>query len=195
MVNSFSGGFIFVVGWVFVQALQLAALSLALSHGREDGQLLGFSFTVMETNGAGCFFRRPFMGWIQAVCKRLLIFQLFLFVAVYTSLTACCPLSNSLPRERGRGCCWDEDFCKENKLCRLLFSCLALLLPLNHLHYFHKMRFQFGKQRIVFVFHHHFAHQLQPHGEALRHFGGEAFAFLHETDDVEDVVVVGRIKG
>ena len=61
-VNSFSGGFIFVVGWVFVQALQLAALSLALSHGREDGQLLGFSFTVMETNGAGCFFRRPFIG-------------------------------------------------------------------------------------------------------------------------------------
>ena len=56
----------------------------------------------METNDAGCFFRRPFMGWIQAVCKRLLIFQLFLFVAVYTSLTACCPLSNSLPRERGR---------------------------------------------------------------------------------------------
>ena len=129
-VNSFSGGFIFVVGWVFVQALRLAALSLALSHGREDEVAVG----------------------MKASARKI-------------------------------------------KLCRLLFSCLALLLPLNYLHHFHKMRFQFGKQRIVFVFHHHFAHQLQPHGEALRHFGGEAFAFLHEADDVEDVVVIGRIKG
>ena len=24
-----------------------------------------------------------------------------------TNLAVCCPLSNSLPRERGRGCCWD----------------------------------------------------------------------------------------
>mgnify|MGYP001640196623 CR=1 FL=1 len=30
-----------------------------------------------------------------------------------TSLAACCPLSNSLPRERGRGGCWDEGFCKK----------------------------------------------------------------------------------
>ena len=82
-----------------IQALRLVALSLALSHGRGDGRLLGLRFAVMETNGAGCFFRRPFMGWIQAACKRFLIFQLFLFVAVYTILTACCPLSNSLPRE------------------------------------------------------------------------------------------------
>ena len=39
-----------------------------------------------------------------------------------TSLAACCSLSNSLPRERGRGGCWDEGFCKENRLCRLLFT-------------------------------------------------------------------------
>ena len=38
-----------------------------------------------------------------------------------TSLVACCPLSNSLPRERGRGSCWDEGFCKANRLCMLLF--------------------------------------------------------------------------
>ena len=38
-----------------------------------------------------------------------------------TSLAACCPLSSSLPRGRGRGSCWDEGFCKENRLCRLLF--------------------------------------------------------------------------
>ena len=36
-VNSFSGVVIFVVGLLFVQALRLAALSLALSHGRGDG--------------------------------------------------------------------------------------------------------------------------------------------------------------
>ena len=119
-------------------------------------------------------------------------FCLLLFIQALRLVALSLALSHG---ERGRGYCWDEGFCKENKLCRLLFSCLALLLPLNHLHHFHKMRFQFGKQRIVFVFHHHFAHQLQPHGEALRHFRGEAFAFLHETDDVEDVVVVGRIKG
>ena len=86
-----------------MQALRLAALSLALSHGRGDGRLLGLRFAVMETNGAGCFFRRPFMGWIQAACKRFLIFQLFLFVAVYTILTACCPLSNSPPRGERTG--------------------------------------------------------------------------------------------
>ena len=38
-----------------------------------------------------------------------------------TSLAACYPLSSSLPRGRGRGSCWDEGFCKENRLCRLLF--------------------------------------------------------------------------
>ena len=58
-----------------MQALRLAALSLALSHGRGDGVAVGFRFVVMETNGAGCFFRRPFMGWIQAACTQLLIFQ------------------------------------------------------------------------------------------------------------------------
>ena len=44
------------------------------------------------------------------------------FIRPNTSLAACCPLSNSLPRERERGCCWDEGFCKENRLCRLLFA-------------------------------------------------------------------------
>ena len=39
-----------------------------------------------------------------------------------TNLAVCCPLSNSLPRERGRGGCWDEGFCKENRLCRLFFT-------------------------------------------------------------------------
>ena len=38
-----------------------------------------------------------------------------------TSLAACCPLSNSLPRERGRAAVGVEVCCKENRLCRLLF--------------------------------------------------------------------------
>ena len=98
-VNSFSGRVIFVIGGRLCKPCGL----LPSPTGEGMGWLLGLRFAVMEANGAGCFFRRPFMGWIQAACKRFLIFQLFLFVAVYTSLTACCPLSNSLPRGERTG--------------------------------------------------------------------------------------------
>ena len=133
-----------------IQALRLVALSLTLSHGREDGVAVGIKGDAGKTGFAGCFllFRRPEVNG----CKSKLLFKLPVTVKPAatcslpcggglgrghspnfgnlsqhlnlpnTSLAACCSLSNSLPRERGRGGCWDEGFCKENRLCRLLFT-------------------------------------------------------------------------
>ena len=44
-----------------IQALRLVALSLALSHGREDGAAVGIEGSARKTGCAGCFllFRRP----------------------------------------------------------------------------------------------------------------------------------------
>ena len=44
-----------------IQALRLVALSLALSHGREDGVAVGMKGSARKTGCAGCFlfFRRP----------------------------------------------------------------------------------------------------------------------------------------
>ena len=44
-----------------IQALRLVALSLALSHGREDGVAVGIKGSARKTGCAGCFlfFRRP----------------------------------------------------------------------------------------------------------------------------------------
>ena len=110
-------------------------LSLTLSHGREDGWLLGLRVLQgrQVVQAAFLFFRRPEING----CKSKLLFKPPATVkpaATYslpsgggsgrghlpklqqsfptqyhpnTSLAACCPLSNSLPRERGRGCCWD----------------------------------------------------------------------------------------
>ena len=55
-VNSFSGGVIFVVGLLFVQALRLVALSLALSHGREDGVAVGVKVCYKENRLCVLFF-------------------------------------------------------------------------------------------------------------------------------------------
>ena len=51
-----------------IQALRLVALSLALSHGREDGAAVGIKGSARKTGCAGCFllFRRPFKRSIQA---------------------------------------------------------------------------------------------------------------------------------
>ena len=60
-------------------------------------------------------------GWGEGIPRIAAIFPK-IPIRPNTSLAACCPLSNSLPRERGRGGCWDEGFCKENRLCRLFFA-------------------------------------------------------------------------
>ena len=118
-----------------IQALRLVALSLALSHGREDGAAVGVKGFARKTGCAGCFlfFRRPAStvvnpscfsnrlqpqnlpqpapspvgeGWGEGILQIAAIFPNTL-TAPNTSLAACCPLSSSLPRERGRGGCWD----------------------------------------------------------------------------------------
>ena len=117
-----------------IQALRLVALSLTLSHGREDGRLLGLRF--LQTNqvmqaafyfsddlqstaaNLSCLSNRlqpqnPLQpapspvgeGWGEGILQIAAIFSNAL-TAPSTSLAACCPLSSSLPRERGRGGCW-----------------------------------------------------------------------------------------
>ncbi len=113
-----------------IQTLRFVALSLTLSHGREDGWLLGLRVLQgrQVVQAAFLFFRRPEING----CKSKLLFKPPATVkpaATYslpsgggsgrghlpklqqsfptqyhpnTSLAACCPLSNSLPRERGR---------------------------------------------------------------------------------------------
>ena len=113
-----------------IQALWLVALSLTLSHGREDGVAVRIKGSARKIGCAGCFllFRRPEING----CKFKLLFKPPATVksaATYslprgggsgrghspscgnlsqqlnhrnTSLAACCPLSSSLPRERGR---------------------------------------------------------------------------------------------
>ena len=133
-----------------IQALRLVALSLALSHGREDGVAVGMKGSARKQVVLAAFllFRRPASTVVNPSCLsnrqnrqircNLLpppwgrvgerafpeFRQPFTIppTAPNTSLAACCPLSSSLPRERGRGGCWDEGFCKENRLCRLLFA-------------------------------------------------------------------------
>jgi len=113
-----------------IQALRLVALSLALSHGREDGVAVGAKGFCKETGCAGYFllFRRPETNGCKpklpfkspATVKPAAICSLPRGGGVgrghspnsgnlsqhlnlpNTSLAACCPLSNSLPRERGR---------------------------------------------------------------------------------------------
>ena len=62
-----------------IQALRLVALSLALSHGREDGAAVGIKGFARKTNCSGCFFsfqtaynqwqtqesRRPHVGCVR----------------------------------------------------------------------------------------------------------------------------------
>ena len=133
-----------------IQTLRLVALSLALSHGREDGVAVGMKGSARKQVVLAAFllFRRPASTVVNPSCLsnrqnrqircNLLpppwgrvgerafpeFRQPFTIppTAPNTSLAACCPLSSSLPRERGRGGCWDEGFCKENRLCRLLFA-------------------------------------------------------------------------
>ncbi len=56
-----------------IQTLRLVALSLALSHGREDGVAVGIKASVRKTGFAGCFlfFRRPAING----CKSKLLFK------------------------------------------------------------------------------------------------------------------------
>ena len=48
-----------------IQALRLVALSLALSHGREDGAAVGIKGFARKTNCSGCFFsfQMPYNQW------------------------------------------------------------------------------------------------------------------------------------
>lgn len=56
------------------------------------------------------------------------------------------------------------------------------------------MRFELGKQRILFVFEHHLTHQFQANGKTRCGFGGKAFALGHGFHNVQDIVVIGRTK-
>ena len=114
-----------------IQALRLVALSLALSHGREDGAAVGVKGYARKTGCADCFlfFRRPAStvvnpscfsnrlkpqnllqpapspvgeGWGEGIPQIATIFPNTL-TAQNTSLAACCPLSNSLPRGERMG--------------------------------------------------------------------------------------------
>ena len=130
-----------------IQALWLVALSLALSHGREDGVAVGIKGSARKIGFTGCFllFRRPAING-----KPKLPFKSPKFAKSAatcslprggglgrgyspncsnlsqhpnhpnTSLAACCPLSSSLPRGERTGGYWDEGFCKEIRSCRLL---------------------------------------------------------------------------
>ena len=53
-----------------IQALRLVALSLALSHGREDGVAVGIKGSARKTGCAGCFlfFRRPASTAVNPSC-------------------------------------------------------------------------------------------------------------------------------
>ena len=53
-----------------IQALRLVALSLALSHGREDGVAVGMKGSARKTGCAGCFlfFRRPASKVVNPSC-------------------------------------------------------------------------------------------------------------------------------
>ena len=53
-----------------IQALRLVALSLTLSHGREDGVAVGIKASVRKTGCAGCFllFRRPASTVVNPSC-------------------------------------------------------------------------------------------------------------------------------
>ena len=112
-----------------IQALRLVALSLTLSHGREDGAAVGIKgslcrllFTFQTTCINGCKPKLPFKspkspnplqpapspvgeGWGEGIPRISVTFP-NTPTAPNTSLAACCPLSSSLPRERGRGSCW-----------------------------------------------------------------------------------------
>ena len=131
-----------------IQALRLVALSPALSHGREDGVAVGIKGSARKIGCAGCFllFRRPAING----CKPKLPFKSPATekpAAIRslprggglgrgdslncsnlsqhpkhpnTSLAACCPLSNSLPRERGRVAVEARGSAKK-RVCRLLF--------------------------------------------------------------------------
>ena len=56
-----------------IQALRLVALSLTLSHGREDRAAVGIKGFARKTNCSGCFlfFRRPEING----CKSKLLFK------------------------------------------------------------------------------------------------------------------------
>ncbi|SUA37717.1 Uncharacterised protein [Neisseria mucosa] len=114
-----------------IQALRLAALSLTLSHGREDGEAVGMKGFARKRGCAGCFllFRRPAING----CKPKLPFKSLATAKSAatrflpcggglgrghspssgnlsqhlnlpnTSLAACCPLSSSLPRGERTG--------------------------------------------------------------------------------------------
>ena len=76
-----------------IQALRLVALSLTLSHGREDGAAVGVKGSARKTGCAGCFllFRRPTING----CKSKLLFKL--------PVTAKPAVTRSLPRGGGLG--------------------------------------------------------------------------------------------
>ena len=111
-----------------IQALRLVALSLTLSHGREDGVAVGIKvlqgnrlcrllFTFQTTCINGCKFKLLFKPPATAKSAATCSFPCggglgrghspnFGNLSQQlnhrnTSLTACCPLSSSLPRERG----------------------------------------------------------------------------------------------
>ena len=132
-----------------IQALRLVALSLALSHGREDGEAVGIKGFARKIGCAGCFllFRRPAING----CKSKLLFKppataksaatcslpcggglgrghspnrsnLFQHPNhPNTSLAACYPLSNSLPRGERTGWLLGLRIPQGKRVCSLLF--------------------------------------------------------------------------
>ena len=83
-----------------IQALRLVALSLALSHGREDGVAVGIKGSARKTGCAGCFlfFRRPEIN----SCKSKLLFK--------PPVTVKPAATYSLPRGGGLGRGYSPNF-------------------------------------------------------------------------------------
>ena len=76
-----------------IQALRLVALSLALSHGREDGAAVGVKGSARKTGCAGCFF--AFQTTCINGCKSKLLFK--------PPATAKSAATRPLPRGGGLG--------------------------------------------------------------------------------------------
>ena len=133
-----------------IQALRLVALSLALSHGREDGVAVGIKGSARKTGCAGCFlfFRRPEInscksklpfkspksqnalqptpspvgeGWGEGILQIAAIFPNTVTAPIQALRFVA--LSLALSHGREDGVAVGVKVCyKENRLCRLLFA-------------------------------------------------------------------------
>jgi len=109
-----------------IQALWLVALSLALSHGREDGAAVGVKGSARKMGCAGCFllFKRPEING----CKPKLLFK--------PPATAKPAAIRSLPRGgglgRGHSPEWRQSFPTPKSPKIQAFRLVALSLTLSH---------------------------------------------------------------